>query len=75
MQVVPKIKLVVNIQNKRKEIAEKCYDDLKKKIKSKTTFKRPCCISWKIYKRTNMDISWAKPETLAKYNIQFVNGK
>ena len=45
MQVVPKIKLVVNIQNKRKEIAEKCYDDLKKKIKSKTTFKRPCCIS------------------------------
>ena len=31
MQVVPKIKLVVNIQDKRKEIAEKCYDDLKKK--------------------------------------------
>ena len=78
----PKIKSIVNIQDKRKEIAKKWYADPKNKEEHKAKVrehsKDPTVYRNRFIRELNsgiMDISRVKPETLAKYNIQFVNGK
>jgi hypothetical protein len=77
-----KIKPVVNIQDKRKENAKKWYADPKNKeehkAKVKQHSKEPAVYRERYVRELNsgiMDVSRVKPETLAKYNIQFVNGK
>jgi hypothetical protein len=79
---MPKIKPVVNIQDKRKEIAKKWYADPKNKEEHKAKVrqhsKEPAVYRERYIRELNsgiMDIARVKPETLAKYNIQLVNGK
>ena len=77
----PKIKSVVNIQDKRKEIAKKWYADPvnkeEHKAKVRQHSKDPAVYRNRFIRELNsgiMDISRVKPETLAKYNIKCVNG-
>jgi hypothetical protein len=79
---VQMIKAIVNIQDKRNEIAKKWYADPKNKEEHKAKVrqhsKEPAVYRERYVRELNsgvMDISRVKPETLAKYNIQLVNGK
>ena len=79
---IRRIKPIVNIQDKRKEIAKKQYANEKNKeeheAKVRQHAKEPtvyCKRYIRELKSGIMDILSVKPETLAKYNIQVVNGK
>ena len=79
---IPKIKPVVNIQDKRKEIGKKWYADPKNReehtAKVKAHSNDPTVYSERYIRELNsgiLDISRVKPETIEKYYIQFVHGK